>query len=55
MTDGDKIAAAVMTASLCGKANASPDEYVQSYYDILERMNQQEGAAQQRRWNVQKR
>ncbi len=54
MTDGDKIAAAVLTAGLCSKASASPDEYVKSYFDILQRMSQQEGAAQQRRWNAPK-
>jgi hypothetical protein len=54
MTDGDKIAAAVMAAGLCSKVNASPDEYVQNYFDILQKMSQQEGAAQQRRWNAPK-
>ena len=54
MTDGDKIAAAVMAASLCSKVNANPDEYVQNYFDILQKMSQQEGAAQQRRWNAPK-
>jgi hypothetical protein len=52
MTDGDKIAAAVMAAGLCSKVTASPDEYVQNYFDILQKMSQQEGAAQQRRWNA---
>src|SRR4029077_14881919 len=51
MTDGDKIAAAVMATGLCSKVTASPDEYVQNYFDILQKMSQQEGAAQQRRWN----
>jgi hypothetical protein len=55
MTDGDKIAAAVMAAGLCSKVSASPDEYVQNYFDILQKMSQQEGAAQQRRWNAPKR
>jgi hypothetical protein len=54
MTDGDKIAAAVMAAGLCSKTNANPDEYVQNYFDILQKMSQQEGAAQQRRWNAPK-
>ena len=54
MTDGDKIAAAVMAAGLCSKVNANPDEYVQHYFDILQKMSQQEGAAQQRRWNAPK-
>jgi hypothetical protein len=54
MTDGDKIAAAVMAAGLCSKVNASPDEYVQNYFDILQKMSQQEGAAQQRRWSAPK-
>ena len=49
MTDGDKIAAAVMAAGLCSKGNANPDEYVQHYFEILQKMSQQEGAAQQRR------
>jgi hypothetical protein len=52
MTDGDKIAAAVMAAGLCSKGNANPDEYVQHYFEILQKMSQQEGAAQQRRWNA---
>jgi hypothetical protein len=55
MTDGDKIAAAVMATGLCSKVNASPDEYVQNYYVVLEKMQQGEGAAQQRRWNAAKR
>ena len=54
MTDGDKIAAAVMAAGLCSKGNANPDEYVQHYFEILQKMSQQEGAAQQRRWNAPK-
>ncbi len=54
MTDGDKIAAAVMATGLCSKANASPDEYVKNYYVILEKMQQDEGAAQQRRWSASK-
>ncbi len=55
MTDGDKIAAAVMAAGLCSKVTASPDEYVQNYFDILQKMSQQdEGAAQQRRWSASK-
>ena len=36
------------------KVNANPDEYVQNYFDILQKMSQQEGAAQQRRWNAPK-
>ena len=55
MTDGDKIAAPVMATGLCSKVNASPDEYVQNYYVVLEKMQQGEGAAQQRRWNAAKR
>jgi hypothetical protein len=54
MTDGDKIAAAVMATGLCSKVNAGPDEYVKNYYLILEKMQQDEGAAQQRRWNAPK-
>jgi len=54
MTDGDKIAAAVMAAGLCSKVTPSPDEYVQNYFDILQKTSQQEGAAQQRRWNAPK-
>jgi hypothetical protein len=54
MTDGDKIAAAVMAAGLCSEVNASPDEYVQNFFDILQKMSQQEGAAQQPRWNAPK-
>jgi hypothetical protein len=38
----------------CSKVTASPDEYVQNYFDILQKMSQQEGAAQQRRWNAPK-
>ena len=44
MTDGDKIAAAVMAAGLCSKVTASLDEYVQNYFDILQKMSQQEGS-----------
>jgi hypothetical protein len=41
MTDGDKIAAAVMAAGFCGKVgNPSMDDYVQHYYDMLEKMQQ---------------
>jgi hypothetical protein len=54
MTDGDKIAAAVMAAGLCSKVTPSPDEYVQNYFDILQKTSQQEGAARQRRWNAPK-
>lgn len=54
MTDGDKIAAAVMATGLCSKVSASPDEYVKNYYLILEKMQQDEGAAQQRRWSASK-
>lgn len=54
MTDGDKIAAAIIATGLCRKMDASPDEYVQNYFDILHKMSQQEGAAQQRRWNAPK-
>jgi hypothetical protein len=54
MTDGDKIAAAVMAAGLCSKGNANPDEYVQHYFEILQKMSQQEGAAQQRQWSAPK-
>jgi hypothetical protein len=54
MTDGDKIAAATIAAALCSKMDASSDEYVQNYFDILQKMSQQEGAAQQRRWNAPK-
>ena len=42
MTDGDKIAAAVMATGLCSKVSASPDEYVKNYYLILEKMQQDE-------------
>ena len=38
----------------CSKMDASPDEYVQNYFDILHKMSQREGAAQQRRWNAPK-
>jgi hypothetical protein len=54
MTDGDKIAAAVMATGLCSKVSASPDEYVKNRYLMLEKMQQDEGAAQQRRWNAPK-
>ncbi len=54
MTDGDKIAAAVMATGLCSKVSASPDEHVKNYYLILEKMQQDEGAAQQRRWSASK-
>jgi hypothetical protein len=43
MTDGDKIAAAVMAAGLCSKGNANPDEYVQHYFEILQKMSQRNG------------
>ena len=49
-----KIAAAVMATGLCSKVSASPDEYVKNYYLILEKMQQDEGAAQQRRWSASK-
>ena len=54
MTDGDKIAAAVMATGLCSKVSASPDEYVKNRYLMLEKMQQDEGAAQQGRWNAPK-
>jgi hypothetical protein len=38
ITDGDKMAAAIMAAATCGKIQATPVEYIQTYFEMLEKM-----------------
>ena len=55
MTDGDKIAAAVMAAGLCSKGELQVRTNMsRTTSRSYKKMSQQEGAAQQRRWNAPK-
>ncbi len=42
MTDTDKIVAAIFAAGMCNKVSATPEDYLQKYYEILEKMQKHE-------------
>jgi hypothetical protein len=46
--DTDKIAAAIMAASICSKVNASQNDYVQNYFAMIDKLAEHERAKRRR-------